>query len=122
MQPFCQDGQIGMAPHSLNSQPMISQPTSHYYENSSDLIKRLELSEDIENDKQCYSMSSKSANYVAMNPSQFNIPAMTNSMENDDDLQCNKVLPLIPFDPTHNASTCGSSRACHDYESLDPIR
>ena len=78
--------------------------------------------ENIENDKQCYSMSSKSANYVAMNPSQFNIPAMTNSMENDDDLQCNKVLPLIPFDPTHNASTCGSSRACHDYESLDPIR
>merc|ERR1719479_396172 len=101
-QPCIEDDQIAMAPPSLHSHPMISQSTSHYYENSADLIKRLELSENKENDKQCYSISSKSANYVAMNPSQYNIPAMTNSMDSDDDLKCNKILPLIPFDPTHN--------------------
>ena len=68
--------------------------------------------------------SSKSANYVAMNPSQFYNDSYKNFVENEEDKEIlsQKVLPLIPFDPTHNISTCGSTRPCHEYESIDPIR
>ena len=71
------------------------------------------------------SSSSKTSNYVAMNPAQFlGNSAFKGFVENEEEeeLISQKVLPLIPFDPTHNVSTCGSSRPCHDYEDIDPIR
>ena len=70
-----------------------------------------------------YSMTSKSSNYVAMNPSQFYSKSSIDLIEQEEDILPQKdVLPLIPFDPTHNVSMCGTSRPCHEYEDIDPIR
>jgi hypothetical protein len=64
-------------------------------------------------------------NYVSMNPGQFLSNSSFNGFvenEEEEELLSQKVLPLIPFDPTHNVSACGSSHPCHDYEAIDPIR
>lgn len=63
-------------------------------------------------------------NYVSMNPGQFLSNSSFNGFvenEEEEELLSQKVLPLIPFDPTHNVSACGSSHPCHDYEAIDPI-
>ena len=58
-----------------------------------------------------------------MNPSQFHNRSLSVLIDHEEDILPQKeVLPLIPFDPTHNVSTCGSSRPCHEYEAIDPIR
>ena len=99
----------------------------HYYENSAEFVKRLNQQERSDLDKQNemfnHSVASKSSNYVAMNPSQFHNKSLSELIDQEEDILPQKeVLPLIPFDPTHNVSTCGSSRPCHEYEAIDPIR
>ena len=103
---------------------MSKQAPQHVYENSAEFINRLGLTENTDTSQNTcpFSMSSKSSNYVAMNPSQFSNNSFKEVAEADEELVSQKVLPLIPFDPTHNLSTCGSSRACHEYEDIDPIR
>ena len=113
-----------MSPQTLQSHTIISQQTAHYYENSAEFVKRLNLQERSDLDKQSdHSLASKSSNYVAMNPSQFHNKFLCESVDQEEEILPQKeVLPLIPFDPIHNVSTCGSSRPCHEYEAIDPIR
>ena len=122
-----QGDQFRISPNTLQAHPLLSQQAPHYYENSAELIKRMNLKQnndqsEIEN--QLMYSSSKSSNYVAMNPSQFYNDSYKNFVENEEDKEIlsQKILPLIPFDPTHNISRCRSTRPCHEYESIDPIR
>ena len=116
-----------MSSQTLQSHPIFTNPAPHYYENSVEIVKRLNLKENTDLDQQKEhhndSMASKSSNYVAMNPSQFyNKPSKDLIDQDEDILPPKDVLPLIPFDPTHNVSMCGTSRPCHEYEEIDPIR
>ena len=123
---FRQGDQFKVSPQTLQSHPIISNQIPHHYENSGDIIKRLNFQENtgpnIQKDNQKHSLASKSSNYVAMNPNQF-LNKSSNDLANqeEDMLPQKEVLPLIPFDPTHNITTCGSSRPCHEYEAIDPI-
>ena len=127
---FLQGGQFRISPQTLQAHPLVSQDAPRYYENSSEIIKRINLTENIDQ-RQIHtqlipSSSSKTSNYVTMNPVQFlsnsSFKGFGENNEEEEELLPPKVLPLIPFDPTHNVSACGSSRLCHDYEAIDPIR
>ena len=108
----------------LQIHQIVPQQMPHYYENSGDVIRRMNLSShDSSSNMDETSSSSKLSNYVAMNPSQFYSHSYRETINHEDDeLLSQKVLPLIPFDPTHNTSLCGASRQCHEYEAIDPIR
>ena len=122
---FLHGEQFRISPQALKTHPLVTQQMPHYYENSGNLMKRMNLSENTDGrsaDEYFTSASSKTSNYVSMNPTQFYSNAYKDAAGSEDEVLSQKVLPLIPFDPTHNMSICGSSHPCHEYESIDPIR
>ena len=114
---------------SLQSQPQPQlTTTAPYYENSAEFMRRLNLSEKDQNvfpfstnqvPPASSSFSHSSSNYLPMHPNEF---YKDHVADNEEELFAQEVLPLIPLDPTHNVATCGSSRPCHDYDAIDPIR